>query len=268
VPAIVQAMSATARSDSWTDARINDDRLHVDADAGLAFVADASGPVYGGYWAPFAIDPGLAALIQTFGASTGTTRERLVGAVHAADAVMRKMAEQYEARRAERTGLEVARAVADAVRPAAWADWDSFAHFGGSVTACAAGEDAVVVAQVGECRAYGQGPGGPELLVRDHTLLSVLEACGERREVLEEVRQHGASALSVVVLLGVTKLQVNVVEVAAPITLALVTNGVWRCDGALDDLLCATTPEELRARVERCAKVSRDEATAVLLEIR
>ena len=90
MPSIVSAIGATTASGLWRDERINDDRFHVDPARGLAFVVDASGPTYGGYYAPFAIDPGLAALVQTFGTAGASTRERLVESVHAAHAAMRQ----------------------------------------------------------------------------------------------------------------------------------------------------------------------------------
>lgn len=130
MPAIRVGLGASVRSGVLLDDRINDDRFALDLAHGLAFVADASGPTYGAYYAPFAIDPGLAALTSTFLASGGSTHERLVAAVQEAHAVMTAMNRSYESQLAGRTGLVAARRAADAVRPQAWAGYDSQAHFG------------------------------------------------------------------------------------------------------------------------------------------
>lgn len=114
------AIGARASSGFWADERINDDRLYADATTGIAYVADASGPMYGGYHAPFAIDPGLVALVGAFRATSGSTRGRIQAAVNAAQTVMVAMHDEYEARRAGRVGLEAARAAADAVTNGVW----------------------------------------------------------------------------------------------------------------------------------------------------
>lgn len=176
---IVSSLAASASSNFWRDERINDDRFHVDLGAGLALIADGSGSKYGGYWAPFGIDPGLAALVDAF------PRVGLAAAMEAAHGVLLEGSRRYEARRAGRTGLEVARSVADALRPPAWSTYDSFGHYHGSVTACAVSPAGVVIAQVGECHAYGLRDGAISLLARDHTLPSVLEASGASAEEVE-----------------------------------------------------------------------------------
>jgi serine/threonine protein phosphatase PrpC len=176
------------------------------------------------------------------------------------------MNERYEVRRGGRVGLEAARKAADAVRPPAWQSYDSLAHFLGSVTACAVGPDSVVIAQVGECRAYGLRDGVPTLLALDHTLPSVLEASGAPRKDVEEARRDNWSV--VVAFLGGETLQLNVVEVPPPTTIALVTNGVWRCDAELREAFGVRTHEDLSRLVIRCSKAARADATAVLLEVR
>ncbi|MFZ5895871.1 MAG: hypothetical protein ACOY0T_32750 [Myxococcota bacterium] len=265
MPSIVWSIAASASSGLWMDERINDDRFLVDAAAGLALVVDASGPTYGGYHAPFAIDPGVASFIETFTAGHGPTRERLVSAVRAAHAVMRAMYEDYEAQRAGRVGLEAARKATDAVRPQAWKDYEALAHFMGSLTACAVGPDAVVVAQVGECRAYSLRDQVPALLVPDHTLPSVLEASGASREEVEQARRDHSSV--VVALLGSETLHMNVVEIAAPTTIALVTNGVWQCNAELEEAFRMQTRDDLSRLVLRCSKAARDDATAVVFTV-
>jgi len=268
VPSIVSALAATAASGIWRDERINDDRFHFDCTRGLAFVADALGPTYGGYYAPFAIDPGISALLETFHGSDAfqSTRERLVTAVQAAHALMRAMDERYREVRGNRTGGEASRRAADALRPPAWQDFDSYAHFMGSLTACAVGPDAVVLAQIGDCRAYRLDQGIPELLVRDHTLLSVLEESGGDPAVIAELRQ--SSSRVVAARLGGDTLPLKVAQIAPPVTIALVTDGVWRHRTGLERLMQARTQEHVRALVSDCAKEGHDDATAVVLEVR
>jgi len=268
VPSIVSALAATAASGIWRDERVNDDRFHVDCARGIAFVVDALGPTYGGYYAPFAIDPGIAAFLETFHGSGAleSTRERLIAAVHAAHNVMRAMDERYRVVRGSRPGGEASRKAADALRPPAWKSFDSYAHFMGSLTACAVGQDAVVVAQIGNCRAYRLDQGIPELLVRDHTLLSVLEESGADPALIEEVRQ--SSSTLVAALLGGDTLSLKVAPISHPSKIALVTDCVWRHRTGLERLLQARTEEHVRDLVSECAKEGHDDATAVVLQVR
>ncbi len=265
MPAIVSAIAATASARLWSDSRINDDRFFVDRTLGLAFVVDASGPTYGGYHAPFAIDPGIATFVASFGDRAGSTRERLVRAVKAAQASMSAMNDGYEAQRSGRVGLAASRAAADAVRPASWASYDSFAHFTGSLTACAVGPEAVVIAQIGGCRAYALDAGRPRQLVVDHTLAAVLEARGASRDEVEAARRDHPSVVTA--LLGSGSIEPYVVEVDGPRRIVLVTDGVWRCEGAIDDMLDARTEEALSRLVSRCSHSARDDATAVAFDI-
>lgn len=266
MPLIFAPLTASAASGKWRDERINDDRFYADPACGLAFVVDASGPTYGGYHAPFAIDPGITALVEAFGASDELTRERLVTSVHTAHATMRAMNERYEAVRAGRVGLEAARRAADAVRPSTWEGYDSYAHFVGSLTVCAVGRDTVIVAQIGQCRAYRLSDGCAELLARDHTLASVLEASAASPEEVEQARRDHSHV--VVAFLGGETLPLNVVEVAHPARLALVTDGVWRCEAALGKLSHASTQQDVQRVVAECASTSGQDATAVVFEVR
>jgi hypothetical protein len=266
MPSIVSGTGATASSGLLRDARVNDDRFHLDVATGLAFVVDASGPVYGGYHAPFAIDPGIDALVGSFSASRGATRDRLVAAVHAAHDAMRAMHDRYETQRAGRLGLEAARAAADAVRPAAWATFDSLSHFMGSLTACAVGPDGAFVAQIGECRAYGLRDGVVSLLAQDHTLPSVLEASGASREEVERARRDHANV--VVAMLGGETLPLTIVEVPTPATIVLATNGAWRCEDELARAFHVRTQQDLASLVAQCAARAQDDATAVVLDVR
>ena len=50
--------------------------------------------------------------------------------------------------------------------------------------------------------------------------------------------------------------------------LVLATNGVWEQPDAIGEAFTVRSEDELRRLVERCARESRDDATAVLLDIR
>lgn len=264
MPSITAAIAASAAAGLWRP--INDDRVHVHPANGLALVVDASGPTYGGYYAPFAIDPALAELRETFAASVDSTRERLETSIRAAHGVMRTMLLRHETCRAGRGGLDAALHAANAIRPPAWQGVESLAHFAASLTACAVGVDSVVVAQVGDCRAYRLDTGTPELLVRDHTLASALEASGASREDVEHAREVMSDV--VVAQLGGDTLPLNAVELRAPVTIALVTNGIWRSEAALQELCHTRTQHDLESLAARSAAATRDDATAVVIEIR
>lgn len=262
MPSIVSALSASQRSAEWGDERCNDDRAVVAAGEGLALVAEAQGPRYGGYWAPFGIDEGLSRLVETFARQPGSASERLISGLLAAHDAMCSLDAAYERARGGRSGLDAARAAADAVRPAAWAGVPSFAHFVGSVTACAVDAAGVWVAQVGACRAYALREGRPHLLLRDDTLASVLASSGTRHPDSERL------ARVVTNLLGSGTLEVRTVAVEAPAKLALVTAGVWRAgDAAVQQVLLAERRAALERVLERCAAAERTDATAVVLAV-
>jgi hypothetical protein len=57
---------------------VNDHRWIADAHRGLFYVVDDFGPTYGGYYAPFGIDPGLAELDAAFDTGCGGASQRLL----------------------------------------------------------------------------------------------------------------------------------------------------------------------------------------------
>jgi hypothetical protein len=75
---------------------INDHRWSADLDRGLFYVADAFGPTYGGYYAPFGVDPGLATLTAAFDGGDGPGSRRLVGALEAAHREMRRLRREHD----------------------------------------------------------------------------------------------------------------------------------------------------------------------------
>lgn len=257
------ALATSAASGRWRDHRINDDRLVVDAARGLFLVCDASGPIYGGYYAPYAIDPAIEAALRRFSESSGGLAARVRASVEAAHTTMSELGARYEAARGGRFGLEAARATADLVRPETFRGYESFAHFSGSMTVCAVDSEHLVVAQVGACRAYAFCNGQPEPLIADHTLPSVLEADGASAEAVRSAREtHGTVVTS---LLGYPDLKVDIVERAVPPCVVLCTDGVWRAEHEVRALFEARTDDDVRAIVQRCAEARRDDATAVVL---
>ena len=133
-----------------------DDRWFADTERGLFYVADASGPTYGGYYAPFAADPGLAQFIDYFDNHPIEPELRLLRAVESAHLEMSRRHEEYNAVLGSKGGLEATRTAADRVRPAQWDHLAgrSMCHFATSITALFIEGNRFIVAQVGSCRAY------------------------------------------------------------------------------------------------------------------
>lgn len=247
------------------DPRCNDDRTFADAHAGLACVVDASGPTYGGYYAPFAVDAAIDALVAAWSRGSGSTADRLVGAVGAAHEELVRGHAAFERARGGRTGLDATRAAADAVRPAAWRGLASNAHFTASMTACATGDDGVVVVQVGDTRAYGVRDGAVTQLVPDHLLVSQLEASGASREDLDEMRRvHGTTVTK---LLGMDPFAANVVAIPRPSRIILVTNGAWRASATVEALAQVRSYEDTCRVLARAAADTHDDASAVVIDV-
>ncbi len=217
---------------------VNDDRSIVDDAHGLWLVGDASGPEYGGYHAPFGAGPGIATLVATFASAEGATIDRLGAAFRSAHTVMKGLGEQHEHARKGQPGLPAALAAADAVRPAVWDSWRgrSFAHFTASVTACAFGDDALVIAQIGTCRAYGSDGSSARLLVPE-----------------------------AVAMLGVGDDQATLVAVEPQVAIVLCTDGIHKERANLRDLFEARSREDVQRLVDRAASEGHDDATAVVL---
>ena len=169
-------MASVTAAGSWSTANgTNDDRVMVDQTLGLFVVADASGPTYGGYHAPFGVDPGLAALRETFTCDDGPPAERLQRAMLAAHGAMyaRELRFQAELKRhGTGKGLEAAFAATQAVREPGHPWQNTFAHFAAWVTALHL-DEGVHLAQVGACRAYRLREGKLELLCPDHTFATL-----------------------------------------------------------------------------------------------
>lgn len=180
------AARITSSHGGWGES--SDLRWLADPARGLAYLADASGPRYGGYYAPFAIEPGLEALLAAF----DRTRD-VHAALLAADEQMRQLCEAHEAARTER-GLPAALLAADHVRPKQRERLrgTSYAHFTASCVACCIDGDAITFANVVSCHAYHLRDGALAQIVGDHALIhagtviaTTLLGMGPSREIAD-----------------------------------------------------------------------------------
>lgn len=256
----------------WADG--NDDRLCADPARGLFYVGDASGPTYGGYYAPFGVDPALATFESVFRCEEGDAPARLRTALLAAHEHMRALSRAYnvafeEIHRKEPDGLRASLQAADRVRPASWERLRgrSFAHFTASLTACCIERDRLAVIQAGSGRAYRLRQDVSELLALDHTLPSILQAAGKPSE--QAAHFHRSVVVS---MLGTSaELQVNEAcgEARVEDRILLCSDGIWAHDegnDAVAALLRASTATEFAEIVETAA-ARRCDATAVLISI-
>jgi serine/threonine protein phosphatase PrpC len=236
-----------------------DDRAFADPAGGLAYVADASGPTYGGYHAPFGIDPGLEALVAAHCAGAGVegalrAADRTMWDLHLAHDKAFKAALTYNSDR-----LAAGIHAANAVRPARWQHIKSFAHFGGSLTLCALSDpNTVTIGQIGACRAYRIRRGVLELLVPDHTLGTVMK--GKELDSF----QRGIVTRG----LGFTDaLQADVRSFATEPgdSYALCTDGVWMTNEPA--LARLRTAEDAKRLVNECAQSRGDDAALVVLHV-
>lgn len=254
----------------WSPA--SDHRWREHAENGLSYVADAFGPTYGGYYAPYGVDPGLAALVASYDDVVGDGCARLQRAFESAHVMMKRLSDEYyqacevRLRSGEKDRLRAAGLASDDVRPAAWAHLagKSLAHFGASVTACGlSGGESLAIAQVGDCRAYRHRARKLELLVPDHTLSTAMAASGK---VDDNPKFHSGIVAH---LLGHGDLHVDsvTVTVEAGDTIVLCSKSVWtRGDGLLTDL-CETPPSATSVEkfVAECAADDKHDATIVIV---
>ncbi|MDC3955411.1 PP2C family protein-serine/threonine phosphatase [Polyangium jinanense] len=225
----------------------NDDRWRIDERRGLFLVADASGPTYGGYYAPFGVDPGLAALAEALDGDGG--EDRLRAALWAANSTMRAMEDrQEEVRKAvlQRNGedrLHASLEAADAVRDRQRWPHRVFSHHATSCTALHAwGENRMSVAQVGVCRVYRIRGRTIEQLLRDHNLRTALEEQGYPTDLLPETKQISTRMLGH--LQGPEQIDPRTVEVEPGDCFVLCTDGLWSslAEERIRDIVVETTP--------------------------
>lgn len=267
---IVLVGAASAIGRRWG---VNDDRVLWDEATLLAGVADASGPEYGGYHAPFAVDPALELLVAAFGSAQGDRAARLHESVFAADAFCRRQERRLRDAHAvakESCGdlIRASLIAADSLRPAAWAAHRgrSHAHHFTSLTALTSDSGRVLIEQCGSTRAYLLRAGNLTHLAPDHALSSFLRAQGRLQEA---VLQRGA----VLAALGAGD---HLASVAAQSTIergdriALVSDGVWDADAGetlVRALIGADGARSIESIVHDAAADSRDDATALVVAV-
>ncbi len=263
-----------------------DDRWFVDRALGLLYVANGTGPAYGGYHAPFGLDPGLDALREAFSAAAGaavpSAEDRLRGAVVAAQAVMRRLEAAYqevlatELARSPGDPLGAAGRAAELVRPSRWLGTDSFCHFAGSVTACSlecgvpGGGGVLAVAQVGDGRAYLLHDGAMRVLVADHTLRTRLARdAGVALDDPSIPEQHRHVVTRLLGLGDAMEPDLVQASLAPGDTLLLCSAGVWNQangDGLVRRLLQAT-PDAFGRLLDKCPPPGGRDATAVRVTV-
>lgn len=218
-----------------------DDRVGVEMDRGLIYLADASGPTYGGYHAPIAVDAGLESFLAAF----DHCRE------DAALALRRGIAAANERMLQTET---VARALTHRVT---------------SLTGIALeAPDRAVVAQVGSSRAILVRRGHARVLVREHTLASTLVAEGRSAD------EHPQSWRVVTRLVGFAaalEAEVAVERLERGDRLVLCSDGAWACpdfDARIVDVLKeGVALGGLDALATTCAAQTGDDATIVVLSV-
>lgn len=229
-----RAPSVVAHSATLVDPDEDDDRWLADRALGLFYVANGSGPTYGGHHAPLGLDPGLDAFGARYRRFPATEPERLRAAFAAADDAMRSLDE--DDRRAPAPD-----------RP--------LRHFTAALTACSLAPDGTLdVAQVGDGRAYLLRGGALRLLVDDHTFPTVVARAGGVSSLphAEALASH-RSAVTRLLGLGEALPPDHAREalVAGDVVL-LCTAGVWnRDDGdARVQQLMTATREGFRALLD------------------
>jgi len=283
---IHERISIIAHSIKGNWAPEGDDRWFVDRALGFLYVANGSGPAYGGYHAPFGLDPGLDALRQAFSHPSVTDgpalEDRLRGAVGAAHVVMRRLETAYqevlatELARSPGDPLGAAGRAADLVRPPRFRGVDSFCHFAGSVTACSLedgvhGKDGVLaVAQVGDGRAYLLHEGSLQVLVADHTLRTRLARdAGASLDDLSFPDQHRHVVTRLLGLSDALEPDLVQASLVPGDKLLLCSAGVWNHaegDGLVRRLLEASTGAFGRL-LEKCPPPGGRDATAVRVSV-
>ncbi len=157
-----------------------DDRFSSDDKGAVFLVADGSGPTYGGYHVPIAMDAAISAVKRvTAGAAEAGVEARLRAGMGAAEALLNEDRRAYEQRLAAALarGGDEQRAVLEAsiehARERFGRPLDSLLHHTMSMTAVHVHQRSLAVAQIGSCRAYRARGGALELLASDHLLATV-----------------------------------------------------------------------------------------------
>jgi protein phosphatase len=236
----------------------NDDRLLVVEAAGLALLADAGGPTYGGYHLPIALDGALDLLREQL-ADSGRTLDQ---AFRAVNAWLHVHALELNAFMVGRTGLEAALQASQRLarerfqRPVA-----TFVHLCASITAVRLGPTGLEVGQLGSSRAYLVQATKVRLLLPDHLLSTVCPGA-------DPEGVHGSVCTRLLGIRPEIEVDTACVPVAPGDRVLVCGDGVWKAERELVEILAAHGEPEatVRALVGLGAK-THDDATAVLLEV-
>jgi serine/threonine protein phosphatase PrpC len=232
-----------------------DDRARVVDGGRLCLVADGSGPTYGGYHEPIALDPGMdtiaAALAPERHSEHLCTEECVRDAFAAANRQMCAAQDAYQRAFVEELGDDQG---ADRLRASLRAGQrvarehfgnaiERLAHAAGSVTAIYFAGGRAIVGQVGLCRAYLWRRGALECLLQD-------DGIWKKSEQFSEDMHYGISSQ----LLGFDAVKVATRTVACEPgdRFVLCTDGAWSVLG--DDAISAA-----------CRGVNADDIVGALL---
>jgi hypothetical protein len=183
VPPVASAVS-TRKGARQAGRSVSDDRARAAHAGRVLMVADGSGPTYGGYHAPIAMDPGLdalqAALVRREACDTACVRaafDAANAAMYAFEVDWKPIFEEELGRQPDdrgkglRAGLLAWQRVA---RARLGTEIATFAHPVASVTALVIDEGGgATVGQCGTARAYRCRGGQVEKLLPDQSLLSL-----------------------------------------------------------------------------------------------
>jgi hypothetical protein len=262
------ATTAGSAADWWGE---NDDRWRIDPRRGFAYVADASGPTYGGYHAPFAVDAALGSFARVFDDTRGPPSERLGTAIIAAHAHARELSDAHRialARASQQSDDdEVALRVSAMLCPPVFERLRGAtrAHYTFSLTAIAIEGDTLALVQVGSSRCYRLRDEELTLLASDHTLATALADQGDDPTVAAHL--HGNVVVSVLGAAPNPHVETVITAVRSGDRFLLCSDGLWRVDGgdfAVREAFAATKRDALMSITTRCADLSHDDATAVL----
>ncbi|MBI5503131.1 MAG: SpoIIE family protein phosphatase [Deltaproteobacteria bacterium] len=240
------------RPEDWYD-----DRVLVDADAGLACLADAQGPSYGGYHAPVGLDEALRLFHERSSAPGGT----LDDGFDAAGEFLFSCHDMWTRLSRRAPGLDgLHRAGIEVARTRLHREVATFVHFTTSLTAVHLTGHGLEVRQVGGSRAYLVRDRSPELLLPDHMLDTIaphLDPDGVHRTVSTR-------------LLGFEErvtVDRRLVAVTAGDVVALCSDGVWRAESEMNEILprAAENLDSAARELASLAPKTHDHATAVVL---
>jgi serine/threonine protein phosphatase PrpC len=250
-----------------------DDRARIVDDGRLCLVADGSGPTYGGYHDPIALDPGLDVIAAALApdrhgahaCDEACLRDAFLRANETMWAACEAFLHAFEEERAaggddDRVAASL-RAGQRVARDRFGRALDSHAHTGGSVTGLHIAGGRAFVAQVGLCRAYRWRAGALELLLPD-------DGVWRKTPETADDRFYGITGglLGVAPTAAVTT---RAVDCATGDRFVLCSDGAWGVvnDGAIAAACEHPRAEGIVAAIVDAAKPIRDDAAVVAVVI-